>query len=83
MLYPAELRAVSAGRGGEIRTPDILLPKQARYQTTLHPVKETELYNTFIGLPSPSQKNFLFITNSHNLLDAILRQNNLEVRALS
>ena len=26
-----------AGRGGEIRTPDILLPKQARYQTALHP----------------------------------------------
>ena len=26
------------GRGGEIRTPDILLPKQARYQTALHPV---------------------------------------------
>ena len=25
------------GRGGEIRTPDILLPKQARYQATLHP----------------------------------------------
>jgi hypothetical protein len=26
------------GRGGGIRTPDILLPKQARYQTALHPV---------------------------------------------
>ena len=25
------------GRGREIRTPDILLPKQARYQTALHP----------------------------------------------
>ncbi len=25
------------GRGGGIRTPDILLPKQARYQTALHP----------------------------------------------
>ena len=25
------------GRGGEIWTPDILLPKQARYQATLHP----------------------------------------------
>ena len=25
------------GRGGEIRTPDILLPKQARYRTALHP----------------------------------------------
>lgn len=38
MLYPTELRAaVSGGRGEEIRTPDILLPKQARYQTALHP----------------------------------------------
>ena len=26
-----------SGRGGEIRTPDILLPKQARYQTALYP----------------------------------------------
>ena len=25
------------GRGGEIRTPDPLLPKQMRYQTALHP----------------------------------------------
>ena len=25
------------GRGERIRTPDILLPKQARYQTALHP----------------------------------------------
>jgi hypothetical protein len=25
------------GRGGEIRTPDILVPNQARYQATLHP----------------------------------------------
>ena len=29
------------GRGGEIRTPDILLPKQARYQATLHPESGT------------------------------------------
>jgi hypothetical protein len=26
-----------SGRGGGIRTPDILLPKQARYQTALYP----------------------------------------------
>ena len=25
------------GQGGEIRTHDLLLPKQARYRTTLHP----------------------------------------------
>ena len=28
---------VKVGRGREIRTPDILLPKQARYQTALYP----------------------------------------------
>ncbi len=28
---------VKSGRGREIRTPDILLPKQARYQTALYP----------------------------------------------
>jgi hypothetical protein len=27
-------------RGREIRTPDILLPKQARYQTALYPVNK-------------------------------------------
>ena len=29
---------LKVGRGREIRTPDILLPKQARYQTALYPV---------------------------------------------
>lgn len=29
--------SVSSGRDGGIRTPDILLPKQARYQAALHP----------------------------------------------
>ncbi len=41
MLYPVELRALLEnyvnGRGGEIRTPDPLLPKQLRYQAALHP----------------------------------------------
>src|SRR5690606_27341432 len=46
VLYPVELRArvrmIAApdgtdGRGRGIRTPDILLPKQARYQTALYP----------------------------------------------
>ncbi len=43
MLYPNELRAHSLkslptnGRGRGIRTPDILHPKQARYQTALFP----------------------------------------------
>ena len=31
---PPELKT---GRGGRIRTADILLPKQARYRTALHP----------------------------------------------
>ena len=48
MLYPTELRAVRhsveirTGRGEGIRTPDILLPKQARYQTTLHPASSAK-----------------------------------------
>ena len=41
MLYPIELQALRLvgrlGRGGEIRTPDPLLPKQLRYQAALHP----------------------------------------------
>ena len=36
MLYPVELQA-HIGRGGGIRTPDPLLPKQLRYQAALHP----------------------------------------------
>ena len=31
-----------SGRGREIRTPDILLPKQARYQTALYPERVIE-----------------------------------------
>ena len=30
-------RFIKNGRGGEIRTPDPLLPKQLRYQAALHP----------------------------------------------
>ena len=30
-------KGAGSGRGREIRTPDILLPKQARYQTALYP----------------------------------------------
>ena len=48
MLYPVELRAETrtgsqAGRGERIRTSDILLPKQTRYQAALHP-ENGELY---------------------------------------
>src|ERR1700752_1068869 len=35
-----------SGRGGGIRTPDILLPKQVRYQTALHPVSARKLRQT-------------------------------------
>jgi queuosine precursor transporter len=35
----SEARVLQPGRGGEIRTPDPLLPKQMRYQTALHPEK--------------------------------------------
>ena len=31
------IAAYKSGRGGEIRTPDPLLPKQLRYQAALHP----------------------------------------------
>ena len=31
------------GRGGEIWTPDILLPKQARYRTALHPEQNSKI----------------------------------------
>src|SRR5574342_764710 len=31
------LESAESGRGGEIRTPDTLLPKQVRYQAALHP----------------------------------------------
>ena len=56
VLYPVELRAPGRncalkpceprlhqadGRGRGIRTPDILLPKQARYQTALYPADGT------------------------------------------
>ncbi len=34
------------GRGGEIRTHDLLYPKQARYQATLRP--DTNVYRCFI-----------------------------------
>src|SRR5690606_20740429 len=41
VLYPGELRTVTegqqTGRGGRIRTCDILLPKQARYRAALRP----------------------------------------------
>ena len=58
VLYPTELRADRTacfpvtGRGEEIRTPDILLPKQARYQTALHPGEDA-----FYTKPRKKQEN--------------------------
>ena len=56
MLYPVELRALCnpsgkrrAGRGREIRTPDILLPKQARYQTALYPADASGKKRILLG----------------------------------
>ena len=40
------------GRGGEIRTPDPLLPKQMRYQTALHPEKSAIILDRF---PDPDR----------------------------
>ena len=37
--FPINSFIKKSGRSREIRTPDILLPKQARYQTALYPVK--------------------------------------------
>ena len=38
MAYEEKTKnSLKSGRGREIRTPDILLPKQARYQTALYP----------------------------------------------
>ena len=40
---------VESGRGREIRTPDILLPKQTRYQTALYSENTTGCFFTFDG----------------------------------
>ena len=37
MKYKKTTPAIADGRGGQIRTDDLLLPKQARYRATLHP----------------------------------------------
>ena len=47
-LAKYQLQLTKIGRGGEIRTPDILHPKQARYQTALHP----DYLNKALKMPS-------------------------------
>ena len=49
-----------SGRGGQIRTDDLLLPKQARYRATLHPDGLVDLR------PAHLSKNFE-IANIHFL----------------
>lgn len=62
MLYPTELRAaVSGGRGEEIRTPDILLPKQARYRAALHPAGITHYKKTFDSCKFFREKNWISV----------------------
>lgn len=50
MSYKRPLTKYGRGRG--IRTPDILLPKQARYQTALYPERKA-LYQKNALLPTP------------------------------
>ena len=59
LLYPAELQTHMDGRDDRIRTCDILLPKQARYQTALHPViTYFTIIMTYRFLVNASAKNF-------------------------
>ena len=44
MLPDIGLNTVIVGRGGEIRTPDPLVPNQMRYQAALRP----ELQNLYV-----------------------------------
>jgi hypothetical protein len=46
------------GRGREIRTPDILLPKQARYQTALYP----DVIKIGAGAKTPFQGGRIILT---------------------
>ena len=46
------------GRGEEIRTPDILLPKQARYQTALHPEEKRMIHDSEEKCQIVTEKKF-------------------------
>ena len=47
------------GRGGEIRTHDLLYPKQARYQATLRPDEEGEDADATSQLQTPFSNDVL------------------------
>ena len=57
------------GRGREIRTPDILLPKQARYQTALYPEQRSlqlnhkALDNTATSSLTTARKGRILLTS--------------------
>ena len=53
--------AFNFGRGREIRTPDILLPKQARYQTALYPELRAGIIATVNDGCYPLRQTFLEI----------------------
>ncbi len=43
MLHDLAISTFNSGRGGEIRTPDPLVPNQMRYQAALRP-EQFDLY---------------------------------------
>ena len=47
-----QFQSVDFGRGGGIRTPDPLLPKQMRYQTALRPDIQFRLYRGSCSCPA-------------------------------
>ncbi len=56
--HPVKTCPVLIGRGGEIRTPDPLLPKQLRYQAALHP---DTVYSRALSLNSGGYVNVCLI----------------------
>ena len=69
-------------RGGRIRTDDVLVPNQARYQTALHPEKQAEqvgfeptelLHPTVFKTAAISQTLPLLQTHKRRAQDSNLR----------
>ena len=50
-------KALKNGRGREIRTPDILVPNQARYRTALYPEHRVSICQTAWRLARPHITN--------------------------
>ena len=49
MLHDLQAKTLKNGRSGGIRTPDILLPKQTRYQAALHSDNTERLLTTLFN----------------------------------